>query len=121
MASALRQAGYGIEIDDFGTGRTSITGLLQIAPHRLKIDRQLIEPIFGAGPERKLIEAIIDMARNLKIETIAEGVETQAHAQLLRKLGADALQGFAFAPALCEDDFIAYLRRAALDKTANSS
>lgn len=119
--SALKQAGYGIEIDDFGTGRTSITGLLQIAPHRLKIDRQLIEPIFGAGPERKLIEAIIDMARNLKIETIAEGVETQAHAQLLRKLGADALQGFAFAPALCEDDFIAYLRRAALDKTANSS
>jgi diguanylate cyclase (GGDEF)-like protein len=101
----IKALGIDIEIDDFGTGHTSIVSLLKLKPKRLKIDRQLVQPIVNASQERALVSSIIEIARSLGVETVAEGVETAAHAALLRDLGCDILQGFAFSRPLSFDDF----------------
>jgi hypothetical protein len=72
----IKALGIDIEIDDFGTGHTSIVSLLKLKPKRLKIDRQLVQPIVTSPQERALVSSIIDIARSLGVETVAEGVET---------------------------------------------
>nr|WP_226951186.1 EAL domain-containing protein [Rhizobium terrae] len=101
----IKELGIDIEIDDFGTGHTSIVSLLKLKPKRLKIDRQLVMPILTSPQERALVRSIIDIARSLGVETVAEGVETMQHAALLRELGCDLLQGYAFSRPLSFDDF----------------
>lgn len=101
----IKAMGIDIEIDDFGTGHTSIISLLRLKPKRLKIDRQLVMPIVTSPQERSLVRSIIDIARSLGVETIAEGVETQDHAALLRQMGCDMVQGYAFAKPLAPEEF----------------
>ncbi|WFU48330.1 bifunctional diguanylate cyclase/phosphodiesterase [Sinorhizobium terangae] len=104
----IKKLGIDIEIDDFGTGHTSIVSLLRIKPKRLKIDRQLVAPVLGARTEQALVRSIIDIGRSLGIETVAEGVETMAHAEMLGILGCDLLQGYAFSKPLSSESFIAF-------------
>jgi diguanylate cyclase (GGDEF)-like protein len=92
----IKDLGIDIEIDDFGTGHTSIVSLLKLKPCRLKIDRQLVMPILASDAQRQLVRSIIEIGRSLGIEVVAEGVETLEHAHLLRDLGCDVLQGYAF-------------------------
>ncbi|MBB4064425.1 bifunctional diguanylate cyclase/phosphodiesterase [Gellertiella hungarica] len=101
----IKDLGIEIEIDDFGTGHTSIVSLLRLKPKRLKIDRQLVKPIMNSPKERALVRSIIEIARSLGVETVAEGVETMEHADMLLALGCDILQGYAFARPLSFDDF----------------
>lgn len=93
----LKALGIDIEIDDFGTGHTSIVSLLKLEPKRLKIDRQLVQPMLTSGREFSLVRSIIEIGASLDIETVAEGVETMTHALRLHEMGCSALQGFAFA------------------------
>ncbi|MEL7179529.1 MAG: EAL domain-containing protein [Pseudomonadota bacterium] len=93
----LKERGIEIEVDDFGSGRASIIGVLRVAPRALKIDRRLIAPLFESESSRGLVRAIIDMGRSLGIDITAEGVETMDHAEALREMGCRTLQGFAFA------------------------
>ncbi|MFC3163568.1 sensor domain-containing protein [Ciceribacter thiooxidans] len=109
----IKALGIDIEIDDFGTGHTSIVSLLRLKPKRLKIDRQLVMPILTSPQERALVRSIVEIARSLGIETIAEGVETPAHAELLRTLGCDELQGYAFAKPLPFAEFARFAARRA--------
>ncbi|WP_137132315.1 EAL domain-containing protein [Rhizobium sp. FY34] len=106
----IKALGIDIEIDDFGTGHTSIVSLLKLKPKRLKIDRQLVMPIITSPQERALVRSIIEIAKSLGVETVAEGVETMQHAMLLRELGCDLLQGYAFARPLPFTDFTAAAR-----------
>jgi diguanylate cyclase (GGDEF)-like protein len=104
----IKALGIEIEIDDFGTGHTSIVSLLKLKPKRLKIDRQLVMPILTSPQERSLVRSIIEIARSLGVETVAEGVETLQHAALLKELGCDLLQGFAFShPLTCAEFSVA--------------
>lgn len=93
----LRRLAVDIEIDDFGTGHASIVGLLNLKPTTLKIDRQLIEQVPDSQEQRILVKSIIQIARSLKIRVTAEGVETEEHARILRRLGCDTLQGYGLA------------------------
>jgi len=104
----IKALGIDIEIDDFGTGHTSIVSLLKLKPKRLKIDRQLVAPILSSRDEQALVRSIIEIGRSLNIEIVAEGVETMAHAEMLGMLGCDLLQGFAFAKPLSRDAFLAF-------------
>lgn len=108
----IKELGIDVEIDDFGTGHTSIVSLLKLKPKRLKIDRQLVMPILNSPQERALVRSIIDIARSLGVETVAEGVETLSHAELLRDLGCDILQGYAFAKPLPLEDLAGLVRSA---------
>lgn len=104
----IKELGIDIEIDDFGTGHTSIVSLLKLKPKRLKIDRQLVAPILSSRHEQALVRSIIEIGRSLGIEIVAEGVETMAHAELLSALGCDLLQGYAFASPLSREKFQEY-------------
>ncbi|WP_149739567.1 EAL domain-containing protein [Rhizobium sp. RU20A] len=99
----VKSLGIDIELDDFGTGHTSIVSLLKLKPKRLKIDRQLVTPVLGAHNEQALLRSILDIGRSLGIETVAEGVETLVHAEMLSTLGCDLLQGYAFSRPLSPD------------------
>lgn len=105
----IKEMGIDIEIDDFGTGHTSIVSLLKLEPTRLKIDRQLVIPAMRSDATRNLLESIIEIGRSLNIETVAEGVESVEHAILLRELGCDFLQGYAFAKPMCSTELERYL------------
>jgi EAL domain-containing protein (putative c-di-GMP-specific phosphodiesterase class I) len=105
----LRALGIAIDVDDFGTGHTSVVSLLRLMPRRFKIDRQLIEPVATNEGQRRLVASIVDIGRTLGIKVVAEGVETMEHARILKKLGCDKLQGHAFGPAIgaaALEDFI---------------
>jgi diguanylate cyclase (GGDEF)-like protein len=104
----IKALGIDIEIDDFGTGHTSIVSLLKLKPKRLKIDRQLVAPILSSHNEQALVRSIIEIGRSLGIEIVAEGVETMAHAEMLGLLGCDLLQGYAFAKPLSREAFLAF-------------
>jgi diguanylate cyclase (GGDEF)-like protein len=106
----IKELGIDIEIDDFGTGYASIVSLLKLKPRRLKIDQQLVMPILDSPAQRDLVESIIDIGKSLGIDVIAEGVETMEHARILRKLGCETVQGYAFAKALSNADFERFLR-----------
>tara|TARA_R110002124_G_scaffold1797_8_gene11405 strand:- start:11575 stop:14271 length:2697 start_codon:yes stop_codon:yes gene_type:complete len=107
----IKELGIDVEIDDFGTGYASIVSLQKLRPKRLKIDRQLVMPILKDMPQRQLLTSIIDIGKSMGIEVVAEGVETMEHAAILRDLGCDILQGYAFAPALSAADFEVFMQK----------
>jgi len=105
----IKELGIDVEIDDFGTGYASIVSLLKLNPKRLKIDRQFIAPIVSEPGQRRLLSSIIDIGKSMGIEVVAEGVETMEHARILRDLGCDILQGYAFARPMSAADLNRFL------------
>jgi len=93
----IRKMGIEIDIDDFGSGHASIVSLIRLSPQRLKIDRQLVAPIVHSEQQQRLIRSIVDIGKSQGIEVCAEGVESARHAEILRDIGCDSLQGFYFA------------------------
>lgn len=93
----IRELGIDISIDDFGTGHASILSLVKLRPSQFKIDRQFIDSIVTSDSQRLLVGSLVDIGRSLSIKVIAEGVETMEQAEILRDLGCDILQGYAFA------------------------
>ena len=92
----LHQEGVKIELDDFGTGYASLTHLRAFPVSRLKIDRSFIEDLGRDDGSGVIVQAVIDLAHNLDCQIVAEGVETEIQADLLRKMGCDAAQGYRF-------------------------
>lgn len=92
----IKQMGIDIEIDDFGSGHASLIGLVKLRPKRLKIDRQLVNEVVSSAEQRRVVGSIVEIAKALDVEVIAEGIESEAHAVVLAQLGCDGLQGYAF-------------------------
>jgi len=107
----IKELGIDIEIDDFGTGYASIVSLMQLRPKRLKIDRQLVSPTTCSLTQRELVRSIVKIGASLDIASVAEGIETMEHAQILRDLGCQTLQGFALARPMSGRQFISFARR----------
>src|SRR5690606_30432246 len=105
----IKGLGIDVEIDDFGTGYASIVSLQKLRPKRLKIDRQLVNPILTDPGQRQLLASIVDIGKSMGIEVVAEGVETMEHAAILRDLGCDILQGYAFSRPLSQADLETFL------------
>jgi diguanylate cyclase (GGDEF)-like protein/PAS domain S-box-containing protein len=105
----ISKLGIRIEIDDFGSGHASFVSFLKLRPHRLKIDRQLVMSLTESREQREMVASIINIARTMNAEVLAEGVETMEHARILADLGCDALQGYAFARPMSSESFLAYL------------
>jgi EAL domain-containing protein (putative c-di-GMP-specific phosphodiesterase class I) len=93
---AIRAMGVSIAIDDFGTGFSSLSYLSKLPVDTLKIDRSFVVDM-TAGPEGlALVSTIISLAHALRLNVVAEGVETDEQARLLRLLNCDEMQGFLF-------------------------
>lgn len=102
---ALAQLGVKLAIDDFGIGYSSLAYLKRFPIGRLKIDRSFISGLPGEESDAGIVEAIINMGRALRLQIVAEGVETDAQRQFLERCGCDLYQGFLYAPALAPDAF----------------
>ncbi len=110
----LRALGVRVAIDDFGTGYSSLNYLRQLLVDTLKIDRSFISEIDAAaepGLHYPIIRSIIELGHSLGLSLIAEGVETEHQARILRELGCDGLQGHLFAPPMTASDCETLLRQ----------
>lgn len=106
---ALKRLGVRFAIDDFGTGYSSLTYLKRLPLDRLKIDRSFINDLEGEASGLMLVETILVIARNLGLECVAEGIETQAQFDSLRAHGCSLGQGYYFSPPLSEAAFLTWL------------
>lgn len=93
VLAQLRSLGVRIALDDFNA-RSSLTDLAEFPLDIIKLDRSLIEDLSEAPAQRAIVAAVTNLAKNLNVETVAEGVETAAEKVSLRKLGCDAIQGY---------------------------
>lgn len=93
----LRRAGYRIAIDDLGEGYAGLSWLAHIKPDIAKIDMSLVRDIDRSPFKREITASLINVCRRSGITTLAEGVETEAEAEVLRRLGCELLQGYLFA------------------------
>jgi diguanylate cyclase (GGDEF)-like protein/PAS domain S-box-containing protein len=96
ILTALRALGSQVLIDDFGTGYSSLSYLNQLPLDTLKIDRAFVRDLGNASSRTQLIHSVIDLAKKLRLKTIAEGVETPEQAALLREYGCDYAQGYLY-------------------------
>lgn len=97
---ALKDLGFQIDVDDFGSGHASINGVMKIRPDALKIDRNIIMPLGQNLQAERMVSAVLDLARSLDVKVIAEGVDSRKKAEMLGEMGCDILQGFYFSRAL---------------------
>lgn len=105
----LSELGFFIELDDFGTGHSSISSLRDLKVDRVKIDRSFIKGVDKDPDLRKFTSALINLAKSLDISVLAEGVETEGEIQWLRRNGCDVVQGFLISKALPEADLAAMI------------
>lgn len=108
--SAVRAAGVAIAIDDFGTGYSSLNILRQMNVDRLKIDRAFVSGKDGLNEDYSIAGMVLQLANQLGLETIAEGVETLAQSENLRQLGCCDGQGYFFSKPLTREQFEAFLQ-----------
>ncbi|MDX1452902.1 MAG: EAL domain-containing protein [Oleiphilaceae bacterium] len=97
--SKLSEHGLSIAIDDFGTGYSSLNYLRKLPIHTLKVDQSFIRDIHDSMNEACIVNAIVSMAHGLKLNIVAEGVETRAQLDYLKSLGCQEIQGFYFGKA----------------------
>ncbi len=100
IALDLRNAGFVLSIDDFGTGHSSLVKLKRLPVGELKIDKEFVRDIVVDMNDREICAMVNALARTLGLEVVAEGVETEEQLQLLVKMGCQRFQGWLFAPAL---------------------
>ena len=94
MLNSLTQLGIKASIDDFGTGYSSLLYLKRLPACELKIDRAFVKELTGEGEDATIVSAIVALARTLKLNVVAEGVETHQQMEFLTALGCDTLQGY---------------------------
>jgi diguanylate cyclase (GGDEF)-like protein len=92
----LHEFGVRFAMDDFGTGYSSLGYLLSFPFSKIKIDRSFIAGLGEAKESRAIVRAVVDLARNLKMQVVAEGVETNSQLEQLRRLGCAEIQGYLF-------------------------
>jgi diguanylate cyclase (GGDEF)-like protein/PAS domain S-box-containing protein len=107
--AALRELGVRIAVDDFGTGYSSLAYLAKLPVAELKIDRSFVSSMLEDSSSMTLVSTIISLAHALKLDVVAEGVETEEQAKILRLLRCDQMQGYLISKPLSFDQMTAYL------------
>ncbi|MBQ3477273.1 MAG: EAL domain-containing protein [Clostridia bacterium] len=105
LINRLRAKGFEIEMDDFGSGYSSLNMLSYMPIDVLKMDMQFVRNITQSEKDFKLVELVLDIARYLKVPVVAEGVETEAQLSMLKGAGCDLVQGYYFSRPLPPEEF----------------
>jgi EAL domain-containing protein (putative c-di-GMP-specific phosphodiesterase class I) len=111
----LRMNGFGLSIDDLGTAVSSISQLTHIPFSELKIDRSFVANAINDESSGAVLRACLDIARQLKIKAVAEGVETLQEWTMLQELGCNIAQGHFIAEAMDAASYIAWVRSLAME------
>ena len=107
----LRERGFEIEMDDFGSGYSSLNMLSDMPIDVLKMDMKFIRNIETSETDRRLVSLILDIARYLKVDVVAEGVETEGQLEILKQGKCELVQGYYFSRPLPPEEFEALIRR----------
>jgi diguanylate cyclase (GGDEF)-like protein len=106
----LKTTGVGLSLDDFGTGLSALSQLKDLPFDTIKIDKSFLDQ--GEGREKvAILRSIVQLARDLKLDVVAEGVETARDAQWLKEIGCEFAQGYFFSPPLPRGDVLAFIAR----------
>ncbi len=105
----LRSLGHKVEMDDFGSGYSSLNMLTSMPIDVLKMDKAFIRNIKPGNKEMKLVELVLDIAKNLGVSVVAEGVETEEEYKMLKEAGCDIIQGYYFSKPLLPADLARFV------------
>ena len=94
----LRAAGFRLAVDDLGAGYSGLTSFLTLEPSVVKLDRALIQGIDRKPGSKKIVQSMVHLCREMEVDLIAEGVETEGERQALGGLGCSLHQGFLYSP-----------------------
>ena len=120
MVKKLRSRGVRLAIDDFGIGYSSLSYLKRFAVSRLKIDRSFIQELRESADDASIVQAVIQIAHNLHLQLVAEGVADEATRELLVQMGCEEGQGFLFCRPLPAAEIPAWLEQHALAPKRNA-
>jgi diguanylate cyclase (GGDEF)-like protein/PAS domain S-box-containing protein len=98
----LREVGIRVAIDDFGTGYSSLSYLYQMSPDSIKIDRRFVDGITASEDKTAIVTAILALCKGMKLDVVAEGIETQKQMATLRDLGCEFAQGYLFSKPIAQ-------------------
>jgi EAL domain-containing protein (putative c-di-GMP-specific phosphodiesterase class I) len=110
VLTELAEMGVTLSIDDFGTGYSSLAYLRDLPVHQLKIDRTFVQDMGKDPDDAVIVKSVVDLARNLGLKTIAEGVEDADTWEQLRELGCDSAQGYFLARPMVADLFWGWMK-----------
>ena len=105
LIRGLRQLGFEVEMDDFGSGYSSLNMLSSMPLDVLKMDKTFVRNIENSEMDYRLVKLILDIARYLNLSAVAEGVETEGQMKLLQSAGCDLVQGYYFSRPLPPEEF----------------
>ena len=111
VLTAVRKLGIPVAIDDFGTGYSSLAYIVTLPIDEVKIDRAFVKKITADPAYKDIVNTCIALAHNLNLKVVAEGVEIQGQATVLRQLGCDQAQGFLYSPPVPADQLARMLRQ----------
>ncbi len=108
--TALHEMGVTISIDDFGTGYSSLAYLKKLPVGELKIDKSFVMHMSENAMDRKIVQSVIDLAHNMELKVVAEGVENEASLDMLESMGCDLAQGYFIAKPMVLSDLPGWLK-----------
>ena len=116
IVAGLRNLGFRIEMDDFGSGYSSLNMIITLPIDLLKLDMGFIRSAFSEGGDTGMLKIIMDIARYLSVPMIAEGVETKEQMLTLKDLGCDIVQGYYFSKPVPAEEFEQFIRQEEKEK-----
>jgi diguanylate cyclase (GGDEF)-like protein/PAS domain S-box-containing protein len=119
--SAIKKLGAKIALDDFGTGYSSLSHLKRLPIDMIKVDRSFVDEIETDSNDRVIVQTILNIARNLGVAAIAEGVENEMQALLLRRFGCRAYQGYLYGRPMSRDELEARMAEGGARRIAADS
>ena len=111
VVEKLREAGFRVEMDDFGSGYSSLNMLSELPVDALKLDMRFIRNLRTNAKNLQMMKLVVDIARFLQIPVIAEGVEKVAHLRQLREIGCDMVQGYYFSKPVPAEEFEKFIKK----------
>lgn len=105
IINEMKSLGFYVSIDDFGSGYSSLSILKDMTADIIKIDKEFLTETFDSRKGKKIINSVIKMSKELKLETVAEGIETKEQAKALSSMGCDIAQGYYFSRPVTPEDF----------------